>query len=226
MPQEDWDAFVEPQPWVVRPGADIVIRDSSSADRAASLEAEFPELHRLLDAGSALAVDIDDQPFELVTWATSSGSSLSWLCRTPNDEPPADVFSAHGRLLKCFGGIVDRSFNEPSTWLLNCNDALTEREARANHSLLEAYAWMMEDHGGSWPIDPANYYSICSEANGNTTLCNRYDGTILLFAPDHAFDHIVPLDGCPPYSLYRIPTAIDFTSWVEEIARQWLDAIA
>jgi hypothetical protein len=65
------------------------------------------------------------------------------------------------------------------------------------------------------------YYSIAREANGNTTLCHRLTGDVLAFAPDHSFDHIAPLEGCPEYSLYRIPSAPTFEAWVAAVALQW-----
>lgn len=190
------------------------------------MRGEFPRLHQLLNQATITALTIDDEPHDLHTWRTAAGGRLSWLCLPPSVERLGGVFAAHQRLLRAFGGVVERSTPEPATWFLNCADALTAREARHDASFLTDYAWIMAAYGGSWPIDPASYYSICREANGNTTLYNRDDGTVLLFAPDHAFDHIEPLDGCPPYSLYRIPAADDFKTWVEVVARQWLEAIA
>lgn len=227
MPEDDWDVFIRPQPWVVRPGAEVVLRVVRDP-RAADFGTELPTLERLLNKAARLEVDVDDERFELLTWTTLSGDKVSWLCARPSPDPGPELFFMHRELLKSFGGIVERSLNEPSTWLINCDDALTEREAHADRSLqpmLDAYAWMIEDSGGSWPIDPAHYYSICREANGNTTACHRDDGAVLFFAPDHSVDHIVPLEGCPPYSLYRIPAAPDFVTWVETVAHQWLDAI-
>ncbi|MCP4036155.1 MAG: hypothetical protein GY733_04405 [bacterium] len=46
---------------------------------------------------------------------------------------------------------------------------------------------------------------------------------MIMFAPDHAFDHLEPLEGCPEYTLYRIGGAADFVSWVETVARQWTE---
>lgn len=224
----EWNRFVESVPWVVGEGSAVVVGDSAGATGAGSLDAgEFPSLHLLLGRAIATPVVVDDRPVELLTWpAADDGDELSWLCRPPSQAPPPDLLPAHQRLLGSFGGIIERSSNEPSTWLLNCDDALTEDASRQDATFLQDYDWLMEDHGGAWPIDLASHYSICSEANGNTSLCDRRDGTVLLFAPDHDFDHIEPLEGCPPYSLYRIPSAPDFTTWVEVIARQWLDAIA
>ena len=48
---------------------------------------------------------------------------------------------------------------------------------------------------------------------------------VLLWAPDHAYEHIRPLEGCPEYTLYRIDRVPDFRYWVETVAGQWADAV-
>jgi hypothetical protein len=47
-------------------------------------------------------------------------------------------------------------------------------------------------------------------------------GDVPLFAPDHSFNHVVPLAGCPEYTLYRINGAAGFVEWVETVAKQWM----
>jgi len=59
-----------------------------------------------------------------------------------------------------------------------------------------------------------------------TIYCHHTTGEIVLFAPDHNFVHIVPLPGCPKYSLYRIPGAETSSNWVSSIANQWLESIS
>ncbi|MGH9222327.1 MAG: hypothetical protein ACRD2W_00655 [Acidimicrobiales bacterium] len=56
-------------------------------------------------------------------------------------------------------------------------------------------------------------------------LLSRVDGDVLLFSPDHAFDHVEVLGGCPPYSLYRLQGAPSFVAWVGRVAAQWLLAL-
>jgi hypothetical protein len=50
---------------------------------------------------------------------------------------------------------------------------------------------------------------------------HRLYGDVILFAHDHAFDHVVPLGHAPEYTLYRIKGAATFREWVETIATQW-----
>ncbi len=147
---------------------------------------------------------------------------MGWLSLPPSADPPRSLFAEHRELLASFGGVVER-FNEPEdTWLLNLNDALTEREACHDASFIQRYSWAFEDSALTIPIHPTDYYSVAREANGNTTICHRSSGELLMFAPDHCFRHLVKLEGCPEYTLYRLTGAPFFRNWVNTIALQWL----
>jgi hypothetical protein len=50
-------------------------------------------------------------------------------------------------------------------------------------------------------------------------------GEVILFAPDHAFDYVQALPGCPEYTLYRMLGAPAFREWVNRVARQWYDGM-
>lgn len=147
---------------------------------------------------------------------------MGWLSLLPLADPPRNLFAEHRELLASFGGVVER-FNEPEgSWLLNHNAVLTEREGSHDASFIRPYSWAFEKAGLTIPIDTSEYYSIAREANGNTTLCHRSSGEVLMFAPDHCFRHLERLEGCPEYTLYRINGARIFRDWVNTIARQWL----
>jgi hypothetical protein len=163
---------------------------------------------------------------ELIAWDSSEADRFGWLCLPPSAKVPENLQEDHSKLLACFGGIVER-FNEPEdTWLLNLNDALTEREASHDASFIEDYKWAFDDAGVTLPIEPSEYYSIAREANGNDTLCHRVSGQVLMFAPDHCFDHLTEMEGCPEYTLYRIKGAASFREWVNAVAVQWLSHAA
>lgn len=87
--------------------------------------------------------------------------------------------------------------------------------------VFDASAWIWEDDGAGIPIDLAEYYAVAIEANGNLTVSHRLDGRVLLFAPDHGYDGVTPLPGCPPYSLMTIDEAPDLVSWIELVASAW-----
>ncbi|MEU2159255.1 hypothetical protein ABZ532_30325 [Streptomyces sp. NPDC019396] len=105
---------------------------------------------------------------------------------------------------------------------MNQDDVLTIDATR--HSVgddLDAYAWAWEDEGLTLPINAADYYAAAIEANGNLTLAHRQDGRLILFAPDHAFEHVQPLAGCPPFSLLTIDGVPDLLAWIERCASAW-----
>ena len=147
---------------------------------------------------------LSGKPHQLYSWSQVEGNSCAWLSPSPSANSASQLHPDHRTLLRSFGGIVERT-NDPAWWLLNHNEALTAQEAR---------------HDGGFM-----FYSIAREANGNTTLCHRVSGEVILFAPDHAFDYVQALPGCAEYTLYRMSGAHSFRDWVNEVARQWHDAI-
>jgi hypothetical protein len=184
--------------------------------------ASFPHLAELLALASVTDVSVNATRYELLVWDSSDGDRVGWLCLPPSANSPHNLHEDHRKLLASFGGIVER-FNEPDdTWLLNLNDALSEREASHDARFIEDYRWAFEDAGLTLPIEPSQYYSIAREANGNSTLCHRVSGQVLKFAPDHCFDHLTQLEGCPEYTLYRINGVATFRDWVDAVAVQWL----
>jgi hypothetical protein len=224
--QTDWDAFVKSVTWFARgreQSANLVpLPTRGLATEAAEL---FPNLDLLLRSASVTEVSVETgrrrtrsrSRYELHGWARSDGKRFGWLCMPRSEVLSAPLYEDHRTLLRSFGGIVER-FNQPDdTWLLNLNDALTERAAASVDP--DAYAAVFD---GPLPIDVEPYYPIAIEANGNTTLCHRESGEILLFAPDHSCDHITVLSGCPDYTFYTVDGARVFREWVETIAQQWL----
>lgn len=222
----DWDVFSDAVPWFVDPNADVQVASRGfSRELAPSAATLFPRLAELLAMATVSDLSINGARYELVAWDSADGDRLGWLCLPPSMEPPQTLHEDHRKLLQSFGGIVER-FNEPEdTWLLNLNDALTEREAVHDASFIREYAWAFENTGHTLPINPSDYYSIAREANGNTTLCHRINGQLLMFAPDHCFDHLSELEGCPEYTLYRIKGGATFRDWVSTTAVQWLNHV-
>lgn len=102
------------------------------------------------------------------------------------------------------------------------NEVLTQGAARTDFgSVLNDYARLWRDAGLELPIQPNDFYVVAIEANGNLTVVERSTGLLLLFAPDHAFNGVTPLPGCPPYSLMTIDAAADLVSWIEGCALAW-----
>ncbi len=219
----DWDTFIESIPWFVGPRANVVVSEPRNGlQLPSSISVNFPSLAQLLAQSHVTPVSVDDTPYQLVAWDATDGQRMGWLCLLPDEGIPNNIHPNHTELLHSFGGIIER-FNEPDdTWLLNHNDALTGREASHDASFINGYTWAFNNAGGDLPIRLTEYYSLAREANGNTTLCHRKTGQVLLFASDHAFDFVEPLNGCPEYTLYRINGVVTLIDWVETISRQWL----
>ena len=218
----DWDAFIESVPWFLAQGSAVSIGTSQQgAELCQGVRAKFPHLSALLDHATVTHVAVDDSRYELCSWNSINGYRVGWLCMPPAQGDNTGLFPDHQLLLRSFGGIVERSNEPEGTWLLNLNDFLTLREASNDGSFIEDYRWAFDDAETDIPIELSDYYSVSREANGNTTLCHRQTGAVILFAPDHFFDHITVIPGCPEYTLYEIDGAICFVDWVETIARQW-----
>jgi hypothetical protein len=188
----DWEHFIESIPWFADAGAKVHVSEPREGlELPSSVASVFPTLAHLLAQSQVTPVAVDDVAYQLVAWDTSDEQRMGWLCLMPKADIPNDIHANHTELLNSFGGIIER-FNEPDdTWLLNHNDALTGREALHDAGFINDYAWAFSDAGVDLPIRLIDYYSLAREANGNTTLCHRKTGHILLFAPDHAFNFVV-----------------------------------
>lgn len=210
----DWGRFLTCVPWFVEPGAEVVVGSSSSWARGAL--PGLPRLSALLASARVTPVSVAGRSYELLSWGSSG-----WLC-----EPPQDAGTEHPdslrRFWRVFGGIVEQ-FGEPSTWWLNQNQVLTVEAAATSLSrVVSEYGWLWENDGLAVPAEEMrDYVTVAIEANGNLTAAHRETGHLVLFAPDHAFDGVTPLPGCPEYSLYSFDELPDLASWVEACAGAW-----
>lgn len=215
---DDWQQFLSEVTWFLRPGQQADVRGTNAWSRGPALG--LPVLTRLLEAATVTSVEVEGHPYELLAWGPA-GRRRGWLCLPPVEQPDSTLHPMHQALLSLCGGIVER-FGEPESWWLNQNEVWTESATRLDlGQLFEAYAWLWTEDGLTLPIKPSEYYPVAVEANGNLTLAHREDGTLLLFAPDHAFGGVTPLEGCPPYSLMTIDNAPDLAAWLETCAAAW-----
>ena len=224
-----WDDFIAEVPWFLDHGTVVKVGASkppgSWEPASVAFGALFPNLEQLLKEAFVASIDLDGSGYVLFTWQRKDDSFCSWLSPAPSIVPPTSLYANHQVLLASFGGIVERS-NEPTWWVLNHNDALTEREARQDATFISRdYAWAFETASVAIPIELKQFYSIAQEANGNNTFCHRTSGEVILFAHDHAFDYVEVFPGCPDYTLYRFRGAQRFGDWVNTIARQWRDGL-
>lgn len=213
-----WSRFVKEVPWFVEPGQEVVVGEGRPwSGRSAD---NLPVLSSLLERAKVTPVVIGGLDYELLTWG-ESGERGGWLCLPPHQDPHAPVHPIHQVFWSLCGGIVER-FREPESWWNNQNSVLTAEAAETDLSAcLEDYSWLWTDDGLDIPIRAADYYVVAVEANGNLTLSHRVSGQILLFAPDHAYDGVTELPGCPPYSLMTIDEVPDLASWIDVSAAAW-----
>ena len=225
MQEREWQAFTAAVSWfkVNRPAAHPTRWRPAGAWEPATSEFErvFPRLHALLRAATLTDIECADERFLLYSWERH-GMLYGWV--SPQDEAlPSGIHPDHALLLRSFRGCVEQ-YNEPETWIRSHSSVLTATLAGTDATFIEAYGWAFAETGGI-PIDLSSYYAIAQEGNGNTTLCHRSSGDVLLFAPDHAFAHVDVLDGCPEYSLYRVRGAPTFARWVDTVADQWMEPL-
>ena len=221
---EHWQRFVEEISWFLEPGQTAEVGTSlppgSWSPASSEFENLFPDAHRMLRKAIVTQVAVGGVRYQLYTWLRADRSSCSWLSPAPSPDPSRSLHPDHRVLLSSFGGIVERA-NEPSWWVLNHNDVLTEKVAQYSGAYIREYAWAFEDAGVDIPIEVEQFYTIANEANGNNTLCHRLSGAVVLHAPDHAFRHVETYPGCPEYTLYLLPEASCFRDWVNTVSRQW-----
>jgi hypothetical protein len=230
MASKDWDLFREDVPWftassVNRVGESVPFDSLGRID--AALAARFPRLAALLRRADVTRLETKRGALELLGWDHGSGRR-GWLCEPPSVGAAAapsrgavPLHPDHVAVLGAFGGVTER-FNEPDSWLLNLNSALVPRFCRVG--LEEAYDYYRDachDHGLAPTVRDEDYIAFAFEANGNTTLYHRETGDVILFAPDHSFDYVVPLEGCPRYTFYRLRGAPTLRDWVETVAAAW-----
>jgi hypothetical protein len=218
----DWESAVSNLTWLVWNGPQVEVGPTIRWDRPPL--ADLPQLSLLLAAARVTPVKIGEKQHILLAWDGRGGQPAGWLCLPPLES--ADGPPVHRQVWRVLGGIVE-SWNAPDdTWLLNQNAVLTPSLAACDPTAeLEAYRGVWEEDGLALPIEPRDYGVLAEEANGNLTLFHRASGDVLLFAPDHAFDHVELLPGCPERTLYRIPDAPTVAAWLECVAVQWLRTI-
>lgn len=214
----DWELFLREVSWFLQPGESAVVGEAQPWTRGPA--EDLPELSALLEATTLTPVTVGGTAYDLLAWGPPDGRR-GWLCHPPGHMDGGPFPKAHKSFWKLCGGIVER-FGEPTTWWENQNEVLTAEAARVRVAdVLADYAWLWEGEGLAVPIDPDEYYTVAVEANGNLTLAHRENGRLLLFAPDHAFKGVAPLDGCPPYSLLTIDAVPDLATWIEVCAAAW-----
>lgn len=216
----DWDHFIKYTPWFLSPDEIATIGEEKPWSR--SPVAGLPRLSALLASATLTPVSVSDMEYELLAWGPPSARQ-GWLCHPPPEASPGQICPIHNHFWSVCGGIVERFGKEDNyeaegqDWWLNQNEILTVTASQYSVSeALDVFSWIWEDGGLTIPITPEEYYVVAVEANTNLTLVHRESGELILFAPDHAFQGLTILPGCPDRSLYTIDNVPDLASWIED----------
>ncbi|MBB6351363.1 hypothetical protein FHU36_007946 [Nonomuraea muscovyensis] len=216
----DWERFLREVSWFVDHGEAVTVGETTPWSRGPV--DGLPELSALLHSADVTHATVGGTHYELFAWGPPT-DRRGWLSHPPRRADADPVLQVHKSFWQVCGGIVER-FQEPDTWWNNQNEVLTASASElTTGDLLTGYTWLWEDEGLEIPINPAEYYTVAVEANGNLTLAHREDGRLLLFAPDHSFEHVTRLEGAPPYSLYTINDVPDLATWIEVCSAAWRD---
>jgi hypothetical protein len=166
--------------------------------------------------------------FYLLRWEDKAEQSTFWVVPPPGvPKDDADRLVAdHQMLLRSFGGIrnqwQDWATDEGANLLMNANGAFCEPYINIPLGWNQYYTLLEEEERFENNVFDDNYVVFAVDANGNRSAYHKDDGTVLLYATDHNFNHVTQLSGYPEYTLYTINGCPTFQSWVERVAEQWL----
>jgi hypothetical protein len=223
----DLEAFLSDITWFFREKEEIKIIGERAFQCSNEFNHKFPMLTKLLKKARITTIDYMEKRYELFGWTNYDSNTLGWLCFEPlaKENIEKRLHPDHLLLLQNFGGITER-WNEPDSWLCNLNFAFPYENTEFGFDGWEVpFKEYCEEEGVEVKISPEEYITFTQEANGNITMYHLNSGEVIMYAHDHCFDHIYPLDDYPDYSLYRIKNCNNFADWVESVAKQWLSNI-
>ena len=204
-----------------------------------AFEQLYPRLTKLLKKARLTRLQTARGERHLLGWTDVTGRFIGWLVFPPGYEgsykASSDLHSDHKLLLNYFGGVDETSyapeleqaipdFGCDSQWTLNLNFWLGERDCELGIDSWDVYFEMLQEFFEN-PIDPNDFITFAVEANGNSSAYNKRDGTLILFAHDHAFSYVSPYPGCPS-GLYTFNNCAKFSDWIETVAGQWSELIS
>lgn len=231
MISTDWEDFINDHTWFVRKNDDVKILNEMRGQDYFILPDSFidyyPCLSELLIISRVTNLEVNKVSYQLLGWTDHKGDSFGWVTKLPSIHINKPFCEEHKLLLRFFGGIAERWNEDDDSWLLNLSSALTEEESQQGFLWNESYIEDVCKEKGLIPfLDPHDYIAFAFEANGDLTLYNKNDLSVIMIAHDHCFDHIIPVEGYPEYTIYRIRDCPNFLVWVETIAKQGLHRIS
>lgn len=215
------DAFLECVTWQFKK-SDIMIMEKEERNYSDSFIVTFPKLNSLLNKALTFRIVLkNDSCFRLVCWENND-SIGGWLCQNCEN---TNTELLHLNLLKRFIGTIIESWGFDSIrddLICNMDGVLIDNVTYGIGNWKDYFKESCDEEEVFPQIQDEDYILVAEEANGNMTLCNKNNGEIVLFAPDHCFDNVEVYTDCPDYTFYKINNVDGLIDYFELVAQQWL----
>jgi hypothetical protein len=220
---KDLAAFIDDISWFFQENDKVEIEEKSF-DLSDDFNLIFPKLTELIECARKTHLRINNVPHILFAWNDIDDEIFGWLNKIEDFEnTPNQLSKEHKILLKNIGGIQE-SFNQPEDSLTNNqNFMFIGTECSFGIGSWDEYYKETCDEQNIESINHSKLICFVEEANGNKTLYDTISNDILLFASDHCFDDIKPIDGQPEYTFYKYNNIKSFTDYVEKVADEWME---
>lgn len=215
------DAFLECVTWQFKKN-DIMIMEKEERSYSDLFIATFPKLNCLLNKALTFRIVLkNDSCFRLVCWENND-SIGGWLCQNCEN---VNTELLHLNLLKRSIGTIIEAWGFDAIrddLICNMDGVLIDKVTYGIGNWKDYFKESCDEEAVFPQIQDADYILVAEEANGNLTLCNKNNGEIVLFAPDHCFDNVEVYTDCPDYTFYKINNADSLIDYFELVAQQWL----
>ena len=218
---KDLSAFAEDISWFFQENDKVEIEERT-LELTNDFKNIFPKLTKLIECSRKTFLRINNVPHILFAWNDIDDEIFGQLNKIEDLENVSDNLSAeHKILLQNIGGIQE-SFNQPEDSLTNNqNFMFIGNECSFGIGTWNEYYKETCEEENIEQIDHSNLICFVEEANGNMTFYNSKTNKIILFASDHCFDDITPINGQPEYTFYSYDKIKTFTEYVEQVAKEW-----
>lgn len=216
------DAFLECVTWKFKK-SDVIRISETDKSLSQAFKEIFPKLSLLLSNSIAFEITLRDKlKYQLLCWENKNIIG-GWLCQTC--EKP-DIEMLHLNMLRNELGTIVESWgfeDKREDIICNMKGVLFDDIQYGIGEIKDIYIESCNYENLLPSIEDKDYIVIAEEANGNMTLCNKFNEKVILFAADHCFDYVTVYDGCPEYTFYRINQVENIVDYFELLAQQWLE---
>lgn len=223
----DFETFKKDINWFIRPNDLVTLYDTESVlNLSDNFTSTFPKLSQLIQKARKLEFSVNNNPYRLFSWTNKYNKSCGWLTKIELEDTDNIVLAKeHELLLKEIGGISE-SYHQPEPALTNNQDYLFLKSACITGiGEWEEYYENLCEEEHKQPIQYNDFICFALEVNGNMTMYEKNSGKVLLFAHDHWFENVDPLEDQPEYTFYTIQDVDNFVDYVEKIAEEWSEAV-